>query len=326
MNKSSKILAYVLLVLFAISMILPFYWMLLTSFKSRAEVLRFPPTFIPMEELTFYETAGQKYPVKVIGDQEGQLLVRFEDVKPEGMKSYAKLAPEEVQTSNRIRLVLANYVEAWKKVPFALYFVNTIYVAFSVLVGVIITSSLAAYAFARMKFWGRETIFMIFLSMMMVPQPVYLIPSYIVLSKLGWVDSYNALIIPWMANVFTIFLLRQHFKTIPNSLYEAAIIDGCSRFGFLWRIMLPLSKAVLVTAGIFSVLGSWNSFMWPLVVTNSPAKRVLQVGLSYFSLESGTDWTLLMAASTFVVAPLVVIFFVAQKQIISSFARSGLKD
>ncbi len=220
----------------------------------------------------------------------------------------------------------SNYVEAWKAVPFPLYFSNTIFVAFAVMVLVLITSSLAAYAFARMRFPGRETIFLLFLSMMMVPMPVYLVPSYVILSKLGWVDTYNALIIPWAAHVFSIFWLRQQFRTIPNDLYDAATIDGCSRFGFLWRIVIPLSRSVLVAVALFSLIGSWNSFMWPLVVTNSVSKRIIQVGLAYFSTEQGTQYTLMMAAATFCIAPLLLLFFIAQKQIISSFARSGLKE
>lgn len=221
---------------------------------------------------------------------------------------------------------LSNYIEAWQAVPFLTYFMNTIFVASSVMLLVLATSSLAAYAFARMQFPGRETIFLLFLSMMMVPMPVYLVPSYVILTRLGWVDTYYALIIPWAAHVFSIFWLRQHFRTIPNDLYDAAIIDGCSRFGFLWRIMLPLSRSVLVAVALFSLIGSWNSFMWPLVVTNSVSKRIIQVGLAYFSTEQGTQYTLMMAAATFCIAPLLIIFFIAQKQIISSFARSGLKE
>jgi multiple sugar transport system permease protein len=220
----------------------------------------------------------------------------------------------------------SNYVDAWRAVPFPLYFLNTIFVAFTVMIVVLITSSLAAYAFARMSFPGRETIFLLFLSMMMVPMPVYLVPSYVILSKLGWVDTYYALIVPWAAHVFSIFWLRQHFRTVPNDLYDAATIDGCSRFGFLWRVMIPLSKSVLVAVGLFSIIGSWNSFMWPLVVTNSVSKRIIQVGLAYFSTEQGTQYTLMMAAAAFCIAPLLIVFFIAQKQIISSFARSGLKE
>lgn len=218
-----------------------------------------------------------------------------------------------------------NYVKAWTKVPFPRYFFVTIVTSIATLAGVLFTTSIAAYAFANMEFKGREYIFMFLLSMMMVPQPVYLVPSYIILAELRWIDTFYALIVPWLTNIFTIFLLRQHFKSIPHSLYEAAIIDGCSRFGYLFRVILPLSKGVLVTVSIFSIIGSWNSYMWPLVVINSDHMRPLQVGLAKFSDQFGSQVTLQMAAAAFCILPLLILYFIAQKQIISSFARSGLK-
>jgi ABC-type glycerol-3-phosphate transport system permease component len=161
--------------------------------------------------------------------------------------------------------------------------------------------------------------------MMMVPQPIYLIPSYYLLTKIGWINTYQALIVPWIASIFSIFLLRQQFKTVPQDLFDAAVIDGCSRFGILWRILLPISKPILVTIGIFSIIGSWNSFMWPLVMTSSDNIRVLQVGLSYFAQESSSQTALLMSASTFSIAPLLILFLFAQRHIISSYITSGLK-
>ncbi len=221
---------------------------------------------------------------------------------------------------------LSNYVEAWNRVPFQTYFLNTLLVTGLTLIGVLITSSLAAYAFATMEYPGRDMMFLLFLSTMMVPQPVYLAPSYVLLSKIGWVDTYMALIVPWTANVFSIFLLRQHFKTLPKSLYEAARLDGCSRFGYLWRVALPLSRSVIATITLFNVIGSWNSFMWPLVVTHSENLRVLQVGLSYFNQEQSSNYQLLMAASTFSILPLLILFLFAQKQLVASYSRSGMKD
>jgi multiple sugar transport system permease protein len=222
-------------------------------------------------------------------------------------------------------VVLTNYVEAWNEVPFPRYFINTIIIAVFTVSGVLITSCLAAYAFAKFDFWGRETIFVFFLSMMIVPQAVYLVPSFIILSFLGWVDTYMALIVPWLAQIFSIFLLRQQFRTIPNDYYDAALIDGCSRMGFLWKVLVPLSKPTLITIGLFSLLGTWNTFIWPLIMTNSDKIRPIQVGLSYFAQEQGTEYGLMMAAATFCVAPIVVIYFIAQRHIIESYAKSGIK-
>lgn len=219
-----------------------------------------------------------------------------------------------------------NYADAWREVPFGTYFMNTFIVTGLTVAGVVVTSALAAYAFATMEFRGRSALFLLFLSTMMVPQPVYLAPSYVILARLGWVDTFMALIVPWTANVFSIFLLRQHFRTIPRSLYEAAKLDGCSDFMYLWRIVLPLSRSVLVTVILFDVISSWNSFMWPLVVTSSENMRVLQVGLSYFNQEQANNYPILMAASTFCTLPLLLLFVLAQRQIVSSYSRSGLKD
>lgn len=220
----------------------------------------------------------------------------------------------------------SNYVEAWTKVPFGRYFLNTILVTVLVVLGVLVTSCLAAYSFATMKYRGRDTLFLLFLSTMMVPQPVYLAPSYVILAKLGWINTYAALIVPWVANVFSIFLLRQHFRTIPVSLYEAAILDGCSRLKYLWKVVLPLSKSVIITVLLFNIISTWNSFMWPLVVTHSEELRVLQVGLSYFNQEQSSNYQLLMAASTFSTLPLIILFLAAQKRIVASYSRSGIKD
>ncbi|MBD3367596.1 MAG: ABC transporter permease subunit [Candidatus Eisenbacteria bacterium] len=303
-----------------ILMIVPFLWMISTSLKSPIEILSFPPTWIPTGHFV-QEADGSWEEVYVVSENEAGGTVVVTSVDGAGERTV-----DAEQVVDRVRLRFGNYLEAWRQAPFGRYYFNTIFVTLFVVAGVLVTSSLAAYAFARMKFWGRENLFVLFLSMMMVPQPVYIVPSYIILVKLGMVDTYQALIIPWIAHIFSIFLLRQHFRTIPNDLYDAAIIDGCSRLGFLWRIVLPLSKAVLVAVVIFTIVGTWNSFLWPLVMTNSPEVRPLQVGLARFSQEQGTNHELMMAAATFSVAPLIIAYFFAQKQIIQSLATSGLKS
>jgi ABC-type glycerol-3-phosphate transport system permease component len=306
-------------------MVIPFIWMLTTSVKSQLEVNKGNVGFLPIEQYSTYEEDEKVYrisPVKVDGDS---TYIHVFDENMNRIRSYEKVATSEIVENKEVKLHFENYKEAFTKVPFKRYFINTLFVSFSVVFGVLVTGSLAAYAFATMRFKGRDFIFYLFISMMMVPQPVYLIPSYVLLNHLGWIDTYNALIIPWIANIFTIFLLRQQFKTIPDELFDAARIDGCGRLRTLWTLVLPLSKSVIVTSAIFGFIGSWNSFMWPLVMTDSPSIRVLQVGLSYFSQEASAQTSLLMAASTFSILPLVILFIFAQKQIIASFASSGLK-
>ncbi|MBC8526512.1 MAG: carbohydrate ABC transporter permease [Candidatus Cloacimonetes bacterium] len=321
-----KGITYFLLIICGLVMVVPFLWMVSTSLKSQTDINRGSVGFIPYSSITYYHNNGKKEKVEIVTqDRESSVINIYDEEGKTFKQSFVKVPTSSLTTEKRIRFNFNNFSEAFNKVPFGRYFLNTIFVSFCVLLGVLISSSLAAYAFARMQFKGRDFIFYLFISMMMVPQPIYLIPSYYLLTKIGWINTYYALIIPWIANIFSIFLLRQQFKTIPQDLFDAAVIDGCSRFSILWRIILPISKPVLATAAIFSIIGSWNSFMWPLVMTSSEHLRVLQVGLSYFAQESSSHTALLMSASTFSIAPLLILFLFAQRQIISSFITSGLK-
>ena len=329
-NTLTTTLIYLFLIIFGFTMIVPFIWMLSTSLMTQNEFNKNDSIFIPKEEyhvwkdggtehkVVLVETKGQKAVIHVL-DAEGQISKEYEE--------YKEVPAKEVKLiRKKPSFHFENYVKAFNKVPFATYFANTIFVSIITLAGVLVTSVLAAYAFARLDFKGKDFIFYLFLSMMMVPEPIYIISSYIMLDKFNWLDTYNALIIPWCVNIFTIFLFRQHFKSLPQELFDAASIDGCSTFGMLTRIILPLSKGVIATAAVFSLIGSWNSFMWPLVMTDRPELRVLQVGLSYFNQEASTQTTLLMADSTLSILPILIIFFIAQKQIIASYAKAGLKD
>ncbi|HPY95904.1 MAG TPA: carbohydrate ABC transporter permease [Candidatus Cloacimonadota bacterium] len=321
-----KTFIYTLLVICGLTMIVPFVWMLGVSLRSQLEVNQGASGFNPVVKYQSYTHEGKEYQVSiVIGDKDSTVVNLMND-KAKIVKSYLKVPTTEIKEVKRLKFHWSNYTEAFRKVPFNIYFFNTIFVAIMVLIGTLITSALAAYAFARMHFYGKDFIFYFLISMMMVPEPIFIIPSYILLNKFGWINTYNALIIPWIANIFTIFLMRQHFKTIPQDLLDAAAIDGCSPFKILYRIILPLSKSIIATASVFSIIGSWNSFMWPLVMTNSPELRVLQVGLSYFSQEASSQTTLLMAASSFSILPLIVIFLFAQKSIIESYSSSGMKE
>ena len=220
----------------------------------------------------------------------------------------------------------SNFAEAMRVAPFGRYFLNTIIIAVFSLIGVLITGILAGFSFAFYEFKGREILFLSFLAVMMVPMPVYIVPGYLILASFGWLDTYLALIIPWTVNVFSIFLLRQHFKSIPTALFEAAIIDGCSPFGFLMKVAVPLVKPAIITVTIFNLISSWNSFIWPLVMTNRDSIRPVQVGLAYFMQEESTNYTLLSAASTIVVIPVIILFFIFQRRIMESYMRTGIKE
>lgn len=218
-----------------------------------------------------------------------------------------------------------NYVKAWEIAPFPRYFVNSLVVTVASTVGELITTILAAFAFSRLSFYGRDWLFAVLLGTMMVPGEVLLIPNFVTLTQLGWIDRYEALIIPWTASIFSIFLLRQYFLGIPWQLYYAARLDGSGDLRFLWEIMVPLAKPALVTIGLLKAIASWNAFLWPLVMTNSQEMRTLPVGLTNFSTEAGTVYELLMAASTMIVLPMIVLFLFLQKYIIDGISRGGLK-
>ena len=240
------------------------------------------------------------------------------------LKSYVEASA--ARTFFPTQWLFSNYVEAWNRVGlFPRYFANTLFMAVSTTLGVLITSSLAGYAFARMRFPGRNVLFMILLSTMMVPFEVTLIPNFLLMRDLHWIDQYEALIIPWTASAFSIFLLRQFFKAIPGELYDAAAIDGCNHLRFLWSVVLPLSKPALITSALFTFLGSWNSLMWPLLVTNNPLMRPLQVGLISFTTDAGTDIQYLLAAVTISIIPVILIYLFLQHWFIEGIARVGIK-
>jgi len=218
-----------------------------------------------------------------------------------------------------------NYTKAWHAAPFARFYFNSLIMTLVITTGNLLLGAMAAYAFARLRFPGRNVIFLIFLGTMMVPFHVTLIPSYLIVNYLGWIDTYQALTVPRLVSAFGIFLLRQYFMTIPLELDEAALIDGCSRWGVLWRIILPLSKPAISALLIFSFLFAWNDFLWPLVVTNDPAMRTIQLGLAMFQGKYGTQWTLLMAGAVTATLPGILVFFLGQRQFIEGIALTGLK-
>jgi len=266
-----RLLLYLLLLVSCAIMLLPFFWMVTTSFKLESEVLRMPPQWFPKDWLW------------------------------------------------------RNYIKAWNVAPFGRYFFNSFFMAITTTIGEVITTILAAYAFAKMRFFGKNVLFAILLATLMIPGQMLLIPNYVTITRLGWFDRYEALIIPWLASVFGIFLLRQFFRSIPDELQDAARIDGCSRLRFLWQIVVPLSKPAIMTVALLKFLGSWNAFLWVLIMTNSNKMRTVPVGLTLFSSEVGTAYEQLMAASVLAIIPVLILFFFTQKQFIQGVARTGIK-
>lgn len=218
---------------------------------------------------------------------------------------------------------LENYVTAWQAVPFGRFYLNSLFVALTVTVGQVVSSALAAYAFARLEFPGRDKLFFAYLATMMIPGAVTMIPLFILLRELGWIDTYKALIIPGIFSAYGTFLLRQFFLTIPRDLEDAAKIDGCGHFRILCEVVLPLSKPALATLATFTFMGSWGSFLWPLVVTHSMDLKTLPIGLAAFQGQYGNDWTLLMAGSVMAIVPVIIVFVINQKHFVEGIKMSG---
>ncbi len=219
-----------------------------------------------------------------------------------------------------------NYTDVFDYAPFLRYLLNTLLICAAHLVGTVLTCSLAGYAFARLRAPGRNIVFMIMIGTMMVPWMVTLIPVYILFAELKWINTFRPLIIPpLLGSSFYIFLLRQYYLTLPYELDEAALMDGCSYLGIWWRILMPLTKPVLATVSIFAFMGAWNDFTGPLIFLNDTHKYTLSLGLTVFQQSRSTSWGLLMAASTMMILPVIILFFFTQKQFVQGIALTGLK-
>lgn len=268
-----EVVRHTTLTLVAITCMVPFIWMISTSFKTSAQIFTFPPEIIPSPA------------------------------------------------------VLSAYIKVLTEVPLPRYLANSLFVTIVIVVGQLVCNVMAAYAFARIPFRGRDAVFMAYLGTMMIPGHVTLVPGFILMDYLGWVDTYYALTVPFMfGSAFGTFLLRQFFLTVPRDLEDAARIDGCGYFRVLWTVHLPLIKPALATHAVFSFMTFWNEFLWPLIVTNSDDKRVLTVGLTALaSGYLGTDWATLMAGTVISIVPILTIFIFAQRFFIEGITLSGLK-
>ncbi|TVY10480.1 carbohydrate ABC transporter permease [Paenibacillus cremeus] len=259
----AKSLIYVWLGAGAISTLLPFVWMVLSSLKTRNEMTSVPPAVLPS-------------------------------------------TPQ-----------WGNYPSALSMAPFLRYFFNTLLVAGGTTLAVVLTSILAGFAFAKLDFKFKNYVFVGMISLMMIPGEMLVITNFQTVVNFGWIDSYLAMIVPFAVNIFYIYLMRNYFIGIPGTLYNAAKVDGCSDWQFLWKILVQNAKPGIVTVGILTFINSWNAFLWPFLVTNDPKMRLLNNGLVAFVTEAGSDPQLQMAASTMIVIPIVIVYFFARKQIIN---------
>lgn len=264
-------IAYIILILGSVVMLVPFIWMILTSFKTYAETVKLPIQWLPSQ------------------------------------------------------WNLDNYREVLMKLDFVRYYGNTIIVTVVTLVLMMFLGSLSAFAFARMNFPLKSVLFYMLLTVFMVPGQLTIIPKYLIVSKLGWVDSLKAMVIPNIFSVYTMFMLRQFFASIPQEVEDAGKIDGCSYFRLYWNIELPLCKSSFVAMVILNVLWCWNDLLWPLIATSSDKMRVLSVAMSTLQGQHSTEYQLLMAAGVLAVIPMVIIYIFGQKHFITGIAFTGVK-
>ena len=223
-------------------------------------------------------------------------------------------------------LTLVNFANAWNAAPFARYFVNTIALVTMVLAGQLVICTLAAYAFARFAFVGRELMFMLVLVQLMIMPDVMIVENYRTMNALGILDSIPAIGLPYVASAFGIFLLRQTFKTIPRELDEAARVEGASALQVLLKVYVPLARPTYLAYALVSVSYHWNNFLWPIIVTNSVNSRPLTVGLQIFSsTDQGIDWSIITAATLMTSGPLLIAFLLFQRQFVQSFMRAGIR-
>ncbi len=281
----STVLIYVVLIVGAVIAIFPFFWMVSTSLMTLGETLQL--RLLP---------AVPQWVNYAYRDAEGGLG------------------------------------ELYRRAKFDKYFVNSLLITFGTVAGLLFTSILAAYAFARIKFKGSNLIFMLFLATMMIPESVTLIPNYLMIRGDilpipggSWMNTYWALTIPFIANAFSIFLLKQFFQQVPNELWDAARMDGADHLRFLVQIVFPISKAPIMTVILFGFSGSWNAFSWPLIVTSTDKWRTMMIGLWNFVGEAGTETNLLMAGAVITLIPILLLYLFTQKQFTQGIATTGLK-
>lgn len=337
--------AHVTLMLGSLLFLVPFAWLISTSLKTDEEQAVFPPVWLPTQQIassTLTNTSGTPAPISWYRkDSEEQVKVAEMEELPTGairVQTIDGPTPGNQFETKRADLTkIRSFSPRWKNYSEALAFLpkethfgltflgNTLYLTFLSVIGTLFASSLVAYSFARMTWPGKNLLFMVLLATMMIPGAVTMMPQFLIFRSLGWVDTLLPLWVPaFFGSAFNIFLLRQFFMSIPSELEDAAKIDGCGPFTTYWRIMLPQIKPALAAVSITGVMGAWNNFQGPLIYLSSPEKMTLAYALQLYQQDHGGEPGLLMAASTLVVLPIIVLFFFTQRYFIEGISLSGL--
>jgi multiple sugar transport system permease protein len=320
-----RLALYLVLFAGAFVFLIPFAWMVVTSLKTGDQVMTYPPQWVPKETRYYLRTGGGR--VEIPPPLSENTRAGVARVKAPGDKVPREVPLADVERETRVSLRWSNYAETWRTVPFAMFTKNTLILAVLTVFGTTLSACLVAFGFARIQFPGREALFGLMLSTMMLPGIVTMIPGYILFRELGWIDTLKPLWVPafFGGGAFNVFLLRQFFRTIPTELDEAAKIDGASWLGIFWRVVLPLTGPAVTTVALFTFIGAWKDFMGPLIFINSLEKQTLELGLQTFQTLYGTHWELMMAGAVIVVLPLILIFFLGQRLFIQGIVMTGLK-
>lgn len=340
MKKLKLSLAHFVLILGSLMFLIPFVWLISTSLKTDEEQAIFPPVWIPTQQITSDAIKNAEGKPAGLSHLKSNPRTQVAEVAelPDGTVRVKNLqtgqtrvvSPDDLVKIRHVAPRWENYSEALEYLPpetnYGLVFLgNTLLLTILSVLGTLLSSSLVAYSFARLKWPGRNLLFVVLLATMMIPGAVTMMPQFLIFRTLGWVDTLLPLWVPaFFGSAFNIFLLRQFFMSIPNELEDAAKIDGCSPFGTYWRVMLPQVKPALAAISIMGVLGAWNNFQGPLIYLSSPERMPLAYALQLYQQQHGGEPGLLMAASTLVVLPIIVLFFFTQRYFIEGVSLSGI--
>lgn len=331
----SAILTYAYLFLGVIIMFGPVLWLITSSFKTPAELVKFPPRFLPYRQETVtidgYDKPLPLYEVTIDGETKQLAQVRrigiqaqmIDPANPDGEK--LKVNINERKPIESIKFSFDNYIEGIESFNFWRYLRNSVFVTVVATMITLLVNSMAAFALSKYRFRGRDVTFLLFIATLMVPIPVILVPIFMVITSVGWNNSLWGVIIPGAATPTGVFLLRQYMVTIPDELLAAARIDGASEWRIYLQIILPLARPALAVLTIFSVMWRWNDFLWPLIVLNRSEVFTLQVGLNSFQGELNIQWHLILAMTVLTILPITVVFGFLQKHISTGIATTGLK-
>ncbi len=311
----------------AVPILIPFVWMVSSSLKTKEAVGEYPPRLLPYKETSRLVRGADSVPVQVLVELPGGM------VRVKGQDGRVEVAPAAlVRTERVVKPEWANYgkILSPKEVSsdddFLRFLLNTVVIAGLSVVGQVVTSAMVGWGFARIRFAGRDILFMVMLATMMIPAEISLIPTFMIFKQLGWIDTFLPLIVPaWLGSAFFAFLYRQFFLGIPMEIDEAAKVDGAGPGRVFWQVLLPMAKPVTVTVAVFTFFGAWNAFLGPLIYLNSDHKRTLSLALAKFQSAYATDIPAIMAGATLMLIPVLLIYFFSQRALVQGMVVSGVK-